>query len=110
MIGRGDKGKMCSAVANMPPRRTTDGKIKIKTNGIFYSNICLCPQKRGVAVIVGDMLKVQFLQRFLEIWGNDKKVMKKENKGKLNSCCHDIHVFMPARRQFSVQGVSSGKV
>lgn len=22
---------------------------------------------------------------------------------KLNSCCHDIHVFMPARRQFSVQ-------
>lgn len=24
MIERGDKGKMCSAVANMPPRRTTN--------------------------------------------------------------------------------------
>lgn len=46
---------------------------------------------------------------FTEIlWKCQKKY--EERKLKLNSCSHDIHVFMPARRQFSVQtGVSGGK-
>lgn len=46
---------------------------------------------------------------FTEIlWKFQKKY--EEGKLKLNSCSHDIHVFMPAGRQFSVQtGVSGGK-
>lgn len=38
MTERGDKGKMCSAMANMPSCRTTDVKKKknrTETNGIF---------------------------------------------------------------------------
>lgn len=39
---------------------------------------------------------------FTEIlWKFQKKY--EERKLKLSSCSHDIHVFMPARRQFSVQ-------
>lgn len=45
VIERRDKGKMCSAMADMPPCRTTDVKIKMKTNGIFHGNICFCPEK-----------------------------------------------------------------
>lgn len=68
----------------------------MKTNGIF----CLCPKKkRGSNCDCREAC-------YLKSGGDDKNVVrgkKKRIRGKLNSCCHDIHVFVPARRQFSVQ-------
>lgn len=102
MIERGDKEKMCSALANVHPSRITHvKKIRMKTNGIFYSNVCLCRKKGGSHCDCWEVrLKGQFLHSLLEM---TRKLWKTENMRKLNSCCHDIHVFMPARRQFSVQ-------
>lgn len=77
--------------------------------GYLTATFVFIQKKGGVGWWGVDCVCSKDVKRFLQsLLGNRGKMTrelfkKKESKGKLNSCCHDIHVFMPARRQFSVQ-------
>lgn len=73
---------MCPAMAAMPPRRTTDVKIKRKTNVIFHRNICPCPKEKkkggwGGCDCSGGV-KVQIFSR--AYWKTEDKVIKKRGE------------------------------
>lgn len=71
--------------------------------GYFTATFVFVQKKGGVVVIVGGMLKSSFYKAHWKSGEITRKLRKKRIGEKLNSCSHDIHVFMPARRQFSVQ-------